>query len=121
MRIAIVGSREYSDFEEVREYVRSLPKDTVVVTGGARGVDNIAADEANKCGLDVVVHLANWDLHGKKAGPIRNAVVVEDCDKLKAFWDGDSPGTRDVVAKARRAGKLLPVSRPPDPFQGELF
>ena len=42
MRVAIVGSREYSDIDAIVEYVNSLPADTIVVTGGARGVDQIA-------------------------------------------------------------------------------
>ena len=45
--VAIVGSRGYRDERAVREYVDSLPDDTVIVTGGARGVDNREASAAH--------------------------------------------------------------------------
>ena len=121
MRVAIVGSRNYPNLEEVREFVRSLSLDDVVVTGGANGVDKVAEDEARKRGLEVVIHRAKWAEYGKKAGPIRNSVIVEDCDKLAAFWDKKSPGTKDVIGKARRAAKLLKLACPGDPVQLDLF
>lgn len=54
-RVAIVGARDCSPETEakVREYVRGLPTKTIVVSGGARGVDSVAEDEASKCGLGV--------------------------------------------------------------------
>ena len=121
MRIAIVGSRDYPDLAKVRDYVNSLPDDTVIITGGARGVDSEAESAARASGLTVVIHEAEWHLHGRKAGPIRNTEVVKDCDKLVAFWDGKTPGTKDVVSKASKAGKLDEVFRCGDPRQGSLF
>lgn len=121
MRYAIVGSRDYHDLEEVREFVRGLPSDAVIVTGGARGVDKTAEDEARKCNLELVVHRAEWEKYGKSAGPIRNRRVVEDCDKLVAFWDGSSPGTGHVIGLASKAGKLLRVSNSKKKNQMSLF
>ena len=121
MRVAIVGSRDYPDLIKVREYVDSLPDDTVIITGGARGVDSEAESAARSRGLSVVIHEAEWNRHGKKAGPIRNTEVVNDCDKLVAFWDGQTPGTKDVISKASKAGKLEKVFRCDNPAQGSLF
>ena len=121
MRIAIVGSREYPNLAEVRDYVMSLPDDTVVITGGARGVDQMAEDTARARGLKVVVHRAEWDKHGKAAGPIRNRLVVEDCDRLVAFWDEVTPGTKNAISQASKAGKLERVFRSGNPKQGSLF
>jgi len=121
MRVAIVGSRDYSPLSDVVDYVRSLPDDTVIITGGARGVDQIAESEALARGLEVVVHLPDWAKYGKSAGMIRNRVVVDDCEKLKAFWDQVSPGTKGVIAMAAKAGKLEKVSRCGNPRQGSLF
>jgi len=121
MRIAIVGSREYSPLSDVIDYVRSLPDDTVIITGGAKGVDQAAEAEARARGLEVVVHLADWAKYGKPAGMIRNRTVVDDCDRLTAFWDQVSPGTKGVIAMAAKASKLDKVSRCGNPRQGSLF
>lgn len=121
MRLAIVGSRDYPDLDEVRDFVRSLSKDTVVVTGGARGVDIAAEEEARSQGLRVKIHKAEWWKYGKGAGHIRNRVIVDDCDKLQAFWDSESPGTKSVITLAKKAGKLLGVRQKGLTVQIELF
>lgn len=121
MRVAIVGSREYAPLSDVIEYVRSLPEGTVIVTGGARGVDQAAETEARARGLEVVVHEAEWNKYGRSAGMIRNRVVVEDCDKLTAFWDQVSPGTKGVMSMASKAGKLDKVFRCGNPKQLSLL
>lgn len=121
MRIAIVGSRDYLNLDEVRDYVNSLPDDTIIITGGAKGVDKAAELAACARGLTVVIHEAEWNKHGKAAGPIRNTVIVNDCDKLVAFWDEQTPGTKDSISKAAKAGKLEQVFRCGNPRQGSLF
>lgn len=121
MRVAIVGSRDYPNLDEVREYVMSLPDDTIVITGGARGVDQTAELAARARGLTVVVHEAEWQKYGKAAGPMRNKVVVEDCDRLVAFWDEVTPGTKNAISQASKSGKLDKVFRCNNPKQGRLF
>jgi len=108
-RVAIVGSRGYSNLEAVRAYVRSLPKDTVVVSGGAAGVDITAEITAKDCGLAVVVWPADWARYGRRAGLLRNIQVVENCDRVVAFWDGKSRGTAHSIDLARKAGKPVEV------------
>ena len=115
MRIAIVGSRGYDSLELVRQYVRSLPKDTVVVSGGAHGVDNTAADTAVACHLETIVYLPDWKTFGKSAGFKRNSQIVNDCDLLVAFWDGVSRGTKDSMDKAAAAG--IPVVVNPKEYE----
>lgn len=107
MRLAIVGSRDYPCLDRVRELVRSLPSETVVVSGGARGVDATAVDEAKKCGLSTVVFPADWDRYGRSAGYKRNHKIVEACDEVVAFWDGKSKGTHHTIELAAEA--LKPV------------
>ena len=51
-RVAVVGSRGYPDRAAVAAYVQALAEGTVVVSGGARGVDRWAADAAAECGLE---------------------------------------------------------------------
>jgi YspA, cpYpsA-related SLOG family len=106
-RIAIVGSRNYPRQDLVEQFVAAMPAGTIVVSGGARGVDRFAEEAAKRLGLEVRVFRADWDRLGAKAGPIRNSEIVANADRVVAFWNGKSRGTLDTVGKAVAAG--LPV------------
>lgn len=116
MRVAIVGSREYPNREDVdkavlydlTEYPYTL-EDITVVSGGARGVDTWAEEEARRLGFKVLIFPADWDRHGKAAGMIRNREIVNNCDRVIAFWDGASRGTRATINMALDAGKSVDV------------
>lgn len=82
--------------------------DTVVVHGNAAGADRIAHQEAQKLGLRVEPHPADWQQHGKRAGIIRNLEMVESgVDLVIAFWDGRSTGTAHTMTEAKKRG--IPV------------
>lgn len=102
-RIAIVGSRDFPSADVVGAFVRSLPPGTVVVSGGARGVDHWAEEAARRCGLRTKVFHADWDTHGRRAGPIRNAEIVAAADRLVAFWNSRSRGTLNTILSAQAA------------------
>lgn len=108
-RVAIVGSRAYPAPERVEAYVRRLPAGTVVVSGGAPGVDRTAEAAARARGLEVRVHLPDWKRLGKAAGYARNQTIVDDANRVVAFWDGVSRGTMHTIGLARRAGKKVVV------------
>lgn len=109
MKIAIVGSRKYPMLQHVKTFVRSLPRGSVVVSGGARGVDLVAEREAVRQGLGTDIYLPDWETYGKKAAFRRNAFIVDACDELVAFWDGTSRGTMHTVRLALNAGKAVTV------------
>ena len=112
MRVAIVGSRNYSDPERVRAYVRKLPPNTVVVSGGARGVDTWAVEEAKLHLFETVVFPADWNKWGKSAGYVRNITIVENADRVVAFWDGGSRGTMHTIRLAHKYKKPVEVYIP---------
>lgn len=107
MYIAIVGSREYSQLDKVRDYVDALSVDDHVISGGARGVDSAAVTAAKRRGLKSTVYHAEWDRYGRSAGFKRNILIVNDADKLVAFWDGKSRGTQHSIDLATKKG--IPV------------
>lgn len=121
-RVAIVGSRPGKGGKQVAEFilitsevvalVASLPEGTTVVSGGAQGVDSIAAAEARARRLRVVEHLADWNRLGRGAGIIRNGTIVDDATEVHAFPSSWSRGTWDTIEKAKRAGKLAAVYGP---------
>jgi predicted Rossmann fold nucleotide-binding protein DprA/Smf involved in DNA uptake len=112
LRIGIVGSRDYPDLEEVWDFVDTLPAGTVVVSGGARGVDREAEEAARARGLAVLVFHADWRRYGPAAGPIRNAKIAGAVDRLVAFWDGESSGTMNTIQHARLQGKAVEIRMP---------
>lgn len=110
-RVAIVGSRDWTDLRQVREFVGTLPIGTVVVSGGARGVDKATADAARARGLGVEEHLPDYARYGRSAPLIRNGDIVARADFVVAFWDGTSRGTKDAIDRAERLGKRVHLFR----------
>ena len=111
-KIAIVGSRDYPHLNRVRAYVESLPPDTIIVSGGARGVDREAEVTARRCGLTVIVFHANWKPNGvfdRSAGMRRNQLIINEADQVVAFWDGNSRGTKNSIDRAKRANKPVQI------------
>jgi hypothetical protein len=127
MNIAVIGSRDFPQLDSVAAYVRGLPSGTIVISGGARGVDRVAASAARAAGHTVREFRPDWDRHGKSAGFKRNAQIVEASDRLVAFWDGKSRGTADTIEKARQADLHITVIRPdgstyrPEPLEDDSF
>lgn len=83
-----------------------------MVSGGAWGVDTVAEQEARSLLIPVQVYKPHYDRFGSRAPLVRNEEIVNDCDRLVAFWDGKSTGTMHTVNLARKAGKPVEVVRP---------
>ena len=109
MKVAIVGSRDYPDARQVVRFVLDLPPDTIVISGGARGVDCWAETTAHMIGLEHIIHKPKIEAYMPYAMSCleRNTRIVEDADRIVAFWDGFSAGTKDTIDKAQEAGKDL--------------
>ena len=111
-RVAIVGTREFNDYDYVEACVLSVihPDDIeIVVSGGARGVDTLAKRFAEKHGLKFKEFPADWS-KGKSAGMLRNTIIVDNCNLVIAFpsWK-HSPGTCDTIRKAKL--RKIPVHK----------
>lgn len=117
--VAVVGSRGFQDLDMVREYVRGLPLGVEVVSGGARGVDTVAEETALACGLHMKSFPAEWGKHGGAAGYIRNHDIVKRADRVVAFWDGESKGTKSTIEIAMKAQKPLDIFVRPRTDQSE--
>lgn len=117
MRVIVCGSREWSDREAIADRLFDLPPGSTIVHGNAKGADRIAAQEGQKLGHLIEAHPADWERHGKSAGPIRNEHMASlGADLCLAFWDGRSRGTADMVDRAERHGIALDLcvdGRPP--------
>ena len=116
-RVIIAGCRNFYNYVTLKErceyYLQNKMKthNVIIVSGHAPGADSLgekfAADHNLKCEL----HPADWERHGRAAGPIRNEEMAEVSDALIAFWDGKSRGTRSMIEIARRKGLQVAVVR----------
>jgi len=110
VRVAIVGSRHFSDPDRVTEYINGLPPRASIITGSSSGVDATATKAARTRGLAVQVLPASFDeMADASKSAARNQRLVDACDVLVAFWDGSSKGTRSTVERAMDSGKEIHV------------
>jgi predicted Rossmann fold nucleotide-binding protein DprA/Smf involved in DNA uptake len=115
-RVGIVGSRKWANRQAVEELIKHFPAGTVVVSGGARGVDTWAVSFAQECGLEAVVHLPElpspssprWEF--TKAYYARNRLIAENVDVLYAFVADDRKGgTENTIQHALKLGVRVEV------------
>ena len=106
MKVAIIGSRSL-DIPIPKECV---PKNTtLIISGGAQGIDKSARDFAYDNHIRIVEILPEYNLYGKRAPLKRNDYIIDNADMVVAFWDGKSGGTGYVVNRCRKTGKRVVV------------
>jgi len=129
-RILVTGSRRFDDAQAVREAlaaaIAGIDGPVTVVHGGATGADELAAVLAPTFGPHVTCERwpADWpgpcraecrpghrrarrdgSTYCPAAGNYRNQAMVDAGAQLAlAFPIGESPGTRDCVRRAAKAG-----------------
>ena len=112
MKIIIAGGRTFKNYEFLKESCDKLLGNRTsveIVSGGARGADELGEKYAAERGFKVRKFPAQWDLHGKNAGYKRNQEMAEYADALIAFWDGKSSGTQHMINIAQNKGLKVRV------------
>jgi hypothetical protein len=123
MKIIIAGGRDFTDWEYFNAYMNfTIPpwiKIDEIVSGGAKGADALGEQFAQLNNIPLKVIPADWDRHGRKAGPIRNAEMGIYADGLVAFWDGKSTGTKHMIEYMKHWNKWACVVRTDIPWNKE--
>ena len=101
MKIAIVGSRSIQ-YVNLQSYLTNCDE---IVSGGARGVDQCAANYAKQNNIKLTEFLPNYKLYGRAAPIYRNREIVDYADEIILFWDGKSRGTLSVIQYAEKTNK----------------
>lgn len=107
--VLITASREWTDHARMFERLKRYPKGTILIHGGARGGDLIAASIGRQLGFTIHEYPYFGDL-GNAGGHARNrcmfAVLLMimkhgfDC-YVEAFPKGESRGTRGMISHVR--------------------
>ncbi len=121
MRVLVCGSRNWADGALIHRELSALSGVAVVIHGAAPGADALAGEAASELGIPVLAFPAEWEKHGRAAGPIRNQRMLDEGrpDLVLAFSEdlNSSRGTADMIARARLARipvrLISPLSHPP--------
>lgn len=113
--LLVCGTRDAPHTDAARAWVRGHTAALVdghgverVVHGGARGVDTLAGEAARSLGLEVVTYPADWQTHGRAAGPKRNRVMMAtERPAIVLAYPRGGPGTADMMRVATEAGALV--------------
>ena len=106
MKLAIVGSRNLENID-IETY---LPQGVCeIVSGGARGIDTIAREYAQRHGIPITEFLPEYARYGRAAPVKRNQSIADYADEALAFWNGTSGGTADAIRRFERLGKKVTV------------
>lgn len=104
--ILVCGGRAYADKAKVSEALTKAfanRLEPVLLHGASTGADQLASEWAREAGIQEIPFPANWELWGRKAGPIRNnQMLLMRPDLVIAFPGGR--GTADMVRRAKREG-----------------
>lgn len=106
-RILVTGGRDYEDVGAIYTTLSAIHAETpitLLINGGATGADAISKVWAAGRRVAIKIYRADWQKHGKSAGPIRNQRMLDEGkpDLVVAFFGGR--GTADMVRRAEAAG-----------------
>ena len=120
MRLLVCGPRDCTVRDAVWAAIDSLVGEylgdglpDVLINGCASGADSLAAGWAKTHAVPIVKFPADWRRYGRAAGPIRNQQMLEAGRPTHVLaiqpFDQTTPGTQDMIRRARKAGVLVRV------------
>ena len=114
MKIAVIGSRDFEDYDMMKKEVidfiikENLDKtNVIIVSGGARGADSLAERLSKEMNWDLFVFRAKWRQNGiydNSAGYKRNKTIIDNSDAVIAFRIKNSKGTTHSIELAKNKG-----------------
>jgi hypothetical protein len=104
--VLVTGGRDFADrrwLSEVLTELNARYNFRCLIHGAARGADSLAEEWGLQNGVYPKPFPADWQKHGRKAGPIRNAEMLKEKPDLVIAFPGGK-GTADMVKRAKQAG-----------------
>lgn len=125
MRLAVIGSRNFTDYEFLKKTLDEIPTVQQIVSGAARGADTLGERYAQEKGIPTKIFQVDWldlshpdadirtgkngKLVDRNAGFRRNLKIIDNADMVIAFWDGHSVGTKHAIAYAVKQNKSIRI------------
>ena len=101
MKVAIIGSRDLD--VDIEKYIPE--NTTMIISGGAKGIDSLAENYANEHNIPTIIFEPDYSKYGRKAPLVRNQLIAKEADIIVAIWDGKSKGTAYTINYAQKIGK----------------
>ena len=112
MKIAIIGSRGFDDYELLKRSLEPFRDQiTLVISGGAKGADSLGEKWARENGIETKIFLPEYSKFGRGATFIRNEYIVKESESVFSFWDGSSKGTKHAMRIAEKMDKEVKIIR----------
>ncbi len=92
-----------------------------IVSGGARGADSLARRYAQLRGIKLTEFLPDWKTLGRSAGILRNIKIIDSAERVVAFWNGTSRGTKHAISYAKAQKKPVKIVWPKDKFAEDFY
>jgi len=108
VKLIIAGGRNYQMTQGdiiTLNNIHTVYGVTEVVSGGARGADKGGEIWAFSKGITTKIFEADWDQHGRAAGPIRNMQMAEYATGLALFAGGR--GSENMFKTATKLGLAM--------------
>jgi len=114
IRVLVTGGRNFNDKNmvfEALDYFHETYGVSELVHGGANGADSIAGLWAESKNIPVQVFFPEWDRYGKRAGPLRNLIMLKTQPNILIAFPGGK-GTSHMVRNARSQGvKVMKIEQ----------
>jgi len=109
MRLAVIGSKEFTDYSQLKSVLDSITGISVIVSGGAPGTDTLARKYAHQHNIKFLEFPSDFKKYRNEAKHIRDKQIVGHCDKVIAFWDEKCEGTKYTMDYAAQQGKPVKI------------
>ena len=130
-KVVVCGSRHFADADAVAAALGALyqvsnntGRTLTVASGGARGADSLAQTWCAAHNVPFRQFRADWNTHGRAAGPIRNRemLAAKPDFVLGLHYDiSDGAGTQDMLKVAKKAGVPVVLVSGPDRVVSEEY
>ena len=106
----VAGSRGFQNYKLLESELDKIQDQiSEIVCGEAKGADTFGRIYGESHNIKVSSFPADWQRYGKAAGYMRNKEMAEYAHKAIVFWDGASPGSKDMITKMKELNKEVKV------------